>query len=573
MPHKLRRQAPNKGGKLTNITLTMLDLAGTVALLLWGVHMVQTGIQRAFGAKLRSFLAKQLRNRLRAFFAGLGVTALLQSSTATGLMVTGFAAEGLVALEPGLAVMLGGNVGTTLIVQLLAFDVTLVAPILILAGYLLFRHAHAGVRDFGRVLIGLGLILLALHEFVTLFDPFTGNWLTSEFLSALSDHIMFIVLIGLVLTWAVHSSVATVLLAMSLATSHVLSLPAGIALALGANIGTAINPVTEGQARDSSARRLPVGNLLIRIVGALAVLAAYPWITPLVARIEYDPARAIANFHTGFNLVLALLMLPILSPYARLLERLIPARPIDDDTDAPRYLEPINEKMPVALTLGSASREALRLADILEQMIDELHDALTEPNRRRIEEAHRLDDRLDRLNRAIKENLIAIDSVRLDKAANEQLTRIFTFSTNIEQAGDLIDRGLLAVAGRRLRRGVSFSEEGGADLVAQVDRLRHTLRQSVSVFLSGNLAAARLLAAEKQVFRQIEEQATAAHLERLRSRNVEAIETSALHLDALRDLKQVGSHLIEASAYPILRQHGDLLPSRLRADTPDETHR
>lgn len=549
----------------------MLDVAGTVALLLWGVHMVQTGVQRAFGAKLRSFLAHQLRNRVSAFLAGLGVTALLQSSTATGLMVTGFAAEGLVALVPGLAVMLGGNVGTTLIVQILAFDVTLVAPILVLAGYLLFRRAHAGVRDFGRVLIGLGLVLFALHQFLALLDPLTGNPLTREFLSALSGHIVFIVLVGVALTWAVHSSVAIVLLAMSLASTQVLSLPAGIALALGANIGTAINPAIEGRASDPAARRLPIGNLLVRIVGALAVLAVYPWITPLVTAIEHVPARAIADFHTGFNLLLALLLLPLLTPYAGLLERLMPARPNDSDADAPRYLQPIDERTPVAVTLGGASREALRLADVLEQMIDGLHDALTTPDRRRIEEARSLDDRLDRLNRAIKENLIAIDAARLDEAANEKLTRILTFSTNIEQAGDLVDRGLLAVANRRLKRGVSFSQEGGADLVAQVERLRETLRQSVAVFLSGDLAAARALAAEKEGFRRIEEQATAAHFERLRSRNIDAIETSALHLDALRDLKQVGSHLIEASAYPILRRNGDLLPTRLRTQPSDGT--
>jgi phosphate:Na+ symporter len=276
--------------------------------------MVQTGVQRALGAQLRSFLAGRLHNRFNAFLAGLGVTALLQSSTATGLMVTGFATAGLVGLVPGLAVMLGANVGTTLIVQLLAFDVSLIAPILILIGYLLFRRATAGARDFGRVFIGLGLLLLALHLFLTLLDPLTANPLTREFLDALSTHIVFIVLIGVILTWAAHSSVAIVLLAISLATNGVLTVPAGIALALGGRIRTAINPVLEGGAHDPAARRLPLGNLLSRVAGVLAVLAVYPWVTPLVTSIENAPARAIADFHTGFNLVLALLLFPVLAP-------------------------------------------------------------------------------------------------------------------------------------------------------------------------------------------------------------------------------------------------------------------
>ncbi|WP_285236586.1 Na/Pi cotransporter family protein [Sphingobium sp. BHU LFT2] len=544
--------------------MTLLDLAGTVALLLWGVHMVQTGVQRALGARLRSFLAHSLHNRLSAFFAGLGVTALLQSSTATGLMVTGFGAEGLVSLTQGLAIMLGANVGTTLIVQLLSFDVSLVAPILVLAGYFLFRRARAGTRDFGRVFIGLGLILFALHQFLALLGPITANPLTRAFLEALSTHIVFIMLIGVALAWAAHSSVAIVLLAMSLATNGVLTVAGGIALALGANVGTALNPVVEGGGNDPAARRLPLGNLLARIGGVLAILAVYPWITPFVTGIESAPARAIADFHLGFNLVLALLLFPLLKPYSRLLERLLPSHPQDESPDAPRYLQLVAAGAPVAVALAGATREALRLSDVLEEMLAGLHDALANPSRRQIKETRALDDRLDRLNRAIKENLLAIDTGRLDELTNEKLARILTFSINLEQAGDLIDRGLLGIASRRIKRGVAFSREGNADLVAQVDRLRETLHNSTAVFLSGDIAAARALVSEKDVFRCLEEDATAAHFDRLRSGNVETVETSALHLDALRDLKRVSSHLIEASAYPILKKRGDLLPTRLR---------
>ncbi|WOF42985.1 Na/Pi symporter [Sphingopyxis indica] len=211
--------------------MTLLDLAGLAALLLWGVHMVQSGVLRALGPQLRTFLAHRLQNRFSAFAAGLGITALLQSSTATGLMATGFAADGMLTLGQGLAIMLGANVGTTLIVQLLSFDVSLAAPILVLIGYLLFRRTRAGARDFGRVFIGLGLILLALHQFLTIVEPLTATQGARDFLVGLSSHIVFIVLIGAILTWAAHSSVAVILLAMSLATNGVLTVPAGIALA------------------------------------------------------------------------------------------------------------------------------------------------------------------------------------------------------------------------------------------------------------------------------------------------------------------------------------------------------
>lgn len=534
------------------------------ALLLWGVHMVQTGVQRALGPQLRSFLAHRLQDRVSAFAAGLGVTALLQSSTATGIMTAGFASSGLISLRQGLAVMLGANVGTTLIVQLLSFNVVAAAPVLVLFGYLLFRRGHAGPRDFGRVFIGLGLILFALHQFLVVLEPLAGNALARTFLQALSAHIVFIVLIGIGLAWAAHSSVAIVLLAMSLAASGVLTVAAGIALALGANVGTAINPVLEGAGRDSATRRLPLGNLAARLAGVLLVLAIYPLVTPLLSSIETAPARTVANFHVAFNVALALLLFPFLTPYARLLERLLPSAPVENAPDAPRYLEPITPDTTPAIALAAATREALRLADVLEEMIAGLRDALARPDRRRIEETRALDDRLDRLNRAIKENLLAIDIAGLHEAESDRLTRILAFSINLEQAGDLIDRGLLNMTQRRLKRGVAFSQEGIADLVGQVDRLQATLRRSTAVFLSADVGAARALALEKQAFRRLEDEAIAAHFERLRSGNIETVETSALHLDGLRDLKRVSGHLIEASAYPILKKADELLPTRLR---------
>jgi phosphate:Na+ symporter len=545
-----------------SITLTLIDLAGTACLLLWGVHMVQTGMRRAWGAKLRAALGKALGGRIGAFFAGLGVTALLQSSTAVGLMAAGFAAEGLVSLSPALAAMLGANVGTTLIVQVLSFDMTIAAPILILGGVIMFRRSRAAPKDIGRVLIGLGLILMALHQFLSLLGPLTADPMARDILARLSRHIVFIVLASAVLAWAAHSSVAVVLLAMSLATNHVAPATAAIAMALGANLGSAINPVLEGYARGGAGRQLTVGNLVNRCIGVVAVLAAFPFFGGEMASLGASPERAVANFHTVFNLTLALLFLPVTPLTARLLERWLPARPNEDAPGTPRYLDPALRDTP-ALALSAASREALRLADGLEQMLLGLKATLADGDRQQIHEVKRLDDVLDRLTSAIKAYVISIPIERQSEADGLATARILAFSTNLEQAGDLVDRNLLGIAARRLKRGVSFSPEGVADLMRHVDRLIGTARTAAAVFVSGDDRAARALAEEKAVFRQMEEEAIAAHFQRLRSGNIETMETSALHLDALRDLKTINAHLVEAAAYPILRQRGELLPSRV----------
>ena len=214
-------------------------------------------------------LGTALGNRLAAFAAGLGVTAILQSSTATGLMVAGFAAGGAVALVPALAVMLGANVGTTLIVQVLSFDVAEVAPALILLGVILFRRGTAArTRDLGRVAIGLGLMLMALHRLVTLMTPYEDVPSLRLVLGAITTEPVLDVLVAAGLTWAAHSSVAVVLLVMSFAAKGAVPPDAAFALVLGANLGTAINPVLEGVSGDDPvARRLPIGNLLNRAAG------------------------------------------------------------------------------------------------------------------------------------------------------------------------------------------------------------------------------------------------------------------------------------------------------------------
>src|SRR5438105_6131808 len=318
-------------------TLTLINLAGSIALLLWGVHMVQSGIQRAFGPHLRRFLGRTLQGRCSAFLAGLGITAVLQSSTATGLMAASFAAGGLVDLVPALAVMLGANVGTTLIVQLLSFDIGKVAPLFVVVGVILFRRSFVSrTRDIGRVAIGLGLMLFALQQLLSIITPYEDAPSLRLLMGAIATQPIIDVILAAALTWAAHSSVATVLLTISLAAKGVVPPHAAFALVLGANLGSALNPLLEGATSgDPVAKRVPAGNLLNRIAGVALGLALLNWIGPFLVTIEPDAARAIADFHTAFNLVIAVLFLPLLRPFARLLVWLLPARLAPADPSTP----------------------------------------------------------------------------------------------------------------------------------------------------------------------------------------------------------------------------------------------
>ncbi|MEX6506213.1 Na/Pi cotransporter family protein [Jiella sp. M17.18] len=542
----------------------LLDLAGFIALLLWGTHMVKTGIQRTFGAGLRTALAHALRDRVRAFLVGLGVTAVLQSSTATGLMTASLAAGEVVALVPALAVMLGANVGTTLIVQAFSFDASAASPALILIGVMMFRRESSpGVHDLGRVFIGLGLMLLALHQLLELMKGFEHAPSLQLLLGAVSTKPLLDVFLAAGLTWAAHSSVAVVLLVMSLAANGVVPPEAAFALVLGANLGTAVNPVLEGPSGDDpAARRLPLGNLVTRGVGIALALVALDPLSRLVLQLDPDPARAVANFHMLFNVAVAALFLPLLTPYAAILRRLLPHRIDPADPSTPLYLDPAAKESPI-VALGGAAREALRLADVLEAMLIDVRDALLKGDRGIISEAKRRDDVLDRLNTAIKTYLTSIDPDDLGPADHRRLNEILTFTMHLEYAGDVVDRNLLAHASKRLKRGLSFSKGEEARLGALIDRLIVNLRTAASLFMTDDPRAARLLADEKVAFREAETSATLSHFERLRSGRTEAARTSALTLELLRDFKLVNSHIVAAAAYPVLERTGELLQSRI----------
>jgi phosphate:Na+ symporter len=539
---------------------------GSIAFLLWGMHVLQAGLKAAFGERLRVFLSTALRGRMRAFGAGVLATAALQSSTATSLITAGFVGAGWVALAPALAVVLGAHVGTTLIVQILAFPLTTLAPLLTVVGFVLSRRPTGVVRHIGRMLMGLSLVLLALHQLVTIVGLNAQSAALQFLWTQLSGQPALALGLAALLAWAAHSSVAVILLVMSLAAQGVVALPTAFALALGANIGTAINPVFEGAARsDPIARRLPIGNVGLRLLGMIVVFPLLRPVATALGRLGADAPHQVALFHILFNLVLAVTFMPLLPVYGRLLERLLPVAPEERDPAAPLYLAQVGSEKPV-LTLARASREALRLGDGLERMLLGLRAAFDRGEHEHIRYTRSLEDVLDRISGAIKAHLVALDTKSLDERDHQRVREILAFSTHLEQAGDLVDLRLLALTSKRVSRGLAFSPEGRAELLELIDRLIVNVRSAATVFMSADVRAARLLAQEKDAFRQLVAVAVDSHFSRLRSQRISSIETSSLHLDMLQVLKQVNSHLAEGAAYPLLECSGALLPSRLRPD-------
>ncbi len=543
-------------------THVLISLFGEVALLLWGIHMISSGAQRALGSNLRHVLAIGLRSRGRAFLTGIGVTAVLQSSTATALIVTSFAAGGTVDLVPALAVMLGANVGTTLIVQAVSFDISIIYPALIFLGVLAYRRGRRSVvRDIGTAVIGVGLLLLALHLLIDTMRPVETSLALRDLMRAVTADPALNVILAAALSWAAHSSVAAILFVASLAGAGVITPEASLAMVLGANLGSALNPLLEGLGPDRSKLRLPVGNLINRIVGCALALPAIPYIAPILTDLGETPARLAADFHLAFNLVMAALFIGVLPWIARVLTRLLPDTIATGDPGAPLYLDEAALETPT-VAVSNASREVLRMADIVAAMLRGSQEAFHRDDRDKIAAVVRMDDRVDRLYGAIQRYLGAMRHEILNEEEARRVSQILALAINLEHVGDIIDKNLMELASKRITNQLKLPAELLADIDDMHARLLDHLQLAVAVFMFGDVHAARRLVEEKEQFRDIERAATQQHFVHMRSGRPGEVETSALQLDITRDLKRIEAH-IAATAYGLLEQSGELRTSRL----------
>ncbi|HMO28346.1 Na/Pi cotransporter family protein [Enterovirga sp.] len=547
-------------------TRVLIELIGEVALLMWGIHMVSGGVQRAFGTDLRRVLGIGLRNRLTAFLTGVGVTAALQSSTATALMVTSFSGAGAVDLVPALAVMLGANVGTTLITQALSFDIAYIYPILIGGGVLAYRRGRSStVRDSAQAVIGIGLMLLSLHLLVHTIAPVENSATLKAVLASITQEPLLAIGATTLFAWAAHSSVASILLVASLSGGGLVTPAATVAMVLGCNLGSALNPLVDALGKEPARLRVPVGNLANRLAGCLLVLPFLDPIARAVMSVDPSPVRLAANLHLLFNLAMAALFIGVLPLLAEGLRRLLPDRAVSDP-GAALYLDEAALTTP-SVALANAAREVLRMADIVEEMLRGSQGAFHRDDREKIAAISAMDDILDQLYVSVQGYVGLLAQESLSGAEAKRLTETIALAINLEHIGDIVEKNLMEMARKRIDKGHRLSPESLTAIGEMHGRLLDNLRLALAVYMSRDVDAARRLVAEKEQFRQIEREATERHFQEMRSGRPDAIRTSALQLDITRDLKRIEAH-IAATAHGLLESHGELRETRLRA-VPD----
>ena len=530
--------------------MIFISLFGGLLLLLYGIKLLNDGLQNAAGSRIRSLLRSLTSNRLTAVGAGAFITGLIQSSSATSVMLIGFVSAGFMNFRQSLAVILGADIGATLTVQLIAFHIYDYALLLVGIGLsLLLFTSNRSTKSMGEGILGFGFVFLSLKIMIEAMIPLQANELFREVFLALSAMPVVAIVLSAVLTALVHSSAATMGIALALAESGLMPLHAALYVVLGANIGTCATAFIASVGTPAEARRVAWAHVLFKIFGVLLFLPFLDPFQELVTATGFDISRRIANAHTLFNVIMAIVFLPFTALFARLILKLVPDR-AEDKKFGPMYLDEHVLTAP-ALALGQATREVLRASDIVREMLVGAVKAFETDDPAAIANVKSKDNLVDLLDRHIRLYLARLSSSKLTDAQTRRSMTVLEMSRDLESIGDIIDRNVMPLAAKRVNKGITFSPEGLTEIVSFHKKVLENFDAAVSAFTSNDRDLADSVLRNKEELSTLERELVQAHLDRLRRGFRESIETSHIHLDLIGNLARINSlttHII----YPII---------------------
>lgn len=561
---------------MTPGTMVIVNLLGGVALLLWGVRMVRTGVLRAWGDALKRFIEHNLSSRITAFASGAVATLMLQSGTATALIITGLANSGVIGGATGIAVLLGADLGSAVVSGIFAIAgplVTGLSSVLLFAGFVVFSvSTDFRPRNAGRILMGLGLMLLALHLLVTASEPLREATLFHSVLAALGHDPLLALLVGAAVTWMSYSTLAVILLIASFLASGSLETGAAMALILGVNLGGGLPALTATAGQPRMARRLPVANLACRAALALVLVPTLRPIGEAAALWTAEPVAIAVGFHVAFNLLLAIVFLPFAGTIMSGLERVMPNETVTADSlAAPRYLERGALNTP-AVALSNAQSETGRMTELLDRMLVLSMEVLSRGSIERLKELRLLDEKLNAYQSAIHAYLVGLMEHELEQRYSRRAMEIMLYVSNLEHAGDIIHLNLADRIKAKTKENVTFTRPQTEALSELQGLVSTSLRIASNVLASGDIEGARRLIEQKAGFRDLEHRIIEQHFEQRTGGRTKSLRASAIFVDIIRDLHRINSHIVSA-AYPIVDRAGLLRETRLRPEAepaPDQ---
>lgn len=523
-------------------------------MLLWSIRTVRNSFIKGFGIRLKRIVRTGTKNRFSAFISGIFVTFFLQSSTATILMISSFAKSGMIGTFAALSIVIGADVSTTLVARILVFDLSLLSPVLIILAFLFYSEYDKGSfkNQVALIFFGLGLMLLSLSLLRHGIEPLNHSQTLPMILAPLKYDPIIAIVIGALITWLMHSSLAAVLLFASIAASTALDLKLGLFLILGANLGAAIVAIALLSKENAAVRRIAMGNLIMR----LSIIAlVFPFVETVVQAVEVynmHPSHALVNLHIGFNVLLAVVFLPLVSVVTYITTKLVPDKPLPQEQHTAQFLDEKSLDTPI-VALAGAARETLRMAEYVQDMFKESIIAIRKNDMDIVKSIRNQDHTIDKIYKNIKLYMVNLSRESLTQAEADRYVQILTFSTNLEYVGDIIDKNIMDIAEKKIRKQESFSEEGFREIENFHKTILVNMQLAQNIFLLQDHELARQLIEEKKHVREAVKETSDNHFQRLSDGLASSHATSAMHMDIIRDYRRINTYMT-AVAYSILEQ-------------------
>jgi phosphate:Na+ symporter len=522
--------------------VTVLVTLGGLALFLLGIHRIATALQSVAGPSTRRWMARATRSPWRALGSGTAVSAATQSGTATAVTALGLVSTGLVAVPEGIALSLGAKVGATLAIQLAAFRIAEFALPMIGVGYLLTLWRSG--RQAGGFLLGAGMLFLGLDLTVTSVGALEGSELFALIIDGAERQPLLVAALGVLVGAALSSANAAAAVALGLFAAGAVSLPTALALMVGGNVGSTVLPILAARSLDVAARRVAYTHLVVKALGALAVIGASGPIGEGVAALGGDGARQIANAHTLFNLAVALPATLLAGPLARLAARAVPAR---EELIGPKYLRPAALSEP-ALAAALALRETVRISDQVAVMM-ELAVGFVRRGQWDGEPIAAREVKVDTLTQTVVDYLARLRR-QSDQDVDAISERLLLAATELEHMGDQVRR--LYRREERLRdAGVEFSREGRAELADTGERVLRRMRAAFTALATGDVALARTVIEGRPALEQHVAAMRVAHLARLEAQLPESRASSSNHLEVLTLFRQLDASVTRVAGWAL----------------------
>jgi phosphate:Na+ symporter len=530
-----------------------LAFLGAMAIFIYGIRLSRIGVQLFAGDRLRPLVASLTENRFSALVIGVLTTLILQSSTATTVMLVGFAATGAITLTQAMGVILGADIGTTFVVLLFSIKhIADYALLLLVVGAVLdvaSRHKKRS-RYLSMIILGFGFVFFGMKLMIQTTVPLQQSRLMAEIFEALRAAPLYAFFGAIVLTTLVQNSATTIGIAIALSFSGLLSLSDALPIVIGANVGTCASSLLNSVGGGPPARRVAFAHLFFKAAGAAVALSFLPRFTALIGglssllpSIGQNPALQIALSHLMFNLLLSLVFLPFLSQGAWLVRKLVPEPyRAEEKVFGPKYLDSKSLETP-PLAFANARREILRMAEIASEMFAQTITVFEKNDRELMSYIEEEDDKVDVLDRSIKLYLAQISQETLTSDQARIQLNVVAMTSDLEEICDIINKNVLELAEKKILKDRQFSEEGWEEIREFHAKVLENFHLALAYLAAEDEIIARKMARHERHLAVLEDKYREAHLLRLHKGLKETIETSSIHLDLLANFRRINTKL------------------------------